>query len=123
MTPKHTHAAPKWAVRSWTIIANALIALPIILNELIPVLTQYRAVVHLSEHDWQRILLGVAVLNILMRRRTQTPVRFRKSRTRPVAQWEWDAPPERPWTFAQREPTPPPPEGWDGDPDQTPHDG
>jgi hypothetical protein len=101
-------ATPKWILRSWTVLLNLAVVLPLLVNEMIPVLTQYREVLSLTDQQWKGVLLAAAILNIWIRVfRTRTPI----SLSAPV-------PPTPP-------PTPPPTllPGWDADPGMDPGDG
>lgn len=97
---------PKWALASRTIILNLAMML-VGINELIPVVTQYREVVPIPDAWVKRALFLVAVGNILLRRMTRDPVAFRRRRAKRVSGADAAGAPAA---------------GWDGDPDQAPED-
>ena len=76
--------SPKPALSSRTILLNAGLLL-ITLNEALPLLTEYQSVLAISDTGYKRIVFGVAVANIVLRRLTAQPVVFRPGRAAPNA--------------------------------------
>lgn len=105
---RNANRRPKWALTSRTIILNVALLL-VGVNELIPVVTEYREVVPIPDEWVKRALFLVAVGNILLRRVTSGPVTFRRRRVQR--------------TNKAADATGAPADGWDGDPEWPGEDG
>lgn len=103
---RNVNRRPKWALTSKTIILNMAVLL-VGVNELIPVVTEYREVVPIPDSWVKRALFLVAVGNILMRRLTSDPVAFRRRRVQRALGSDHKGAPA---------------DGWDADPDQVQDD-
>ena len=74
----------KWALCSKAFLLNLAVASAVILNELLPILTEHQQTVALPDVWMKRLALAVAIANLVMRRMgPQKPIRLRRKRRTP----------------------------------------